>query len=169
MNLLQESVQWTLDNKGNSSGELFQFSFDLSRLLQGEDSDESDGVKQFPRRAALEVERKMEQALNGMFAGMSKAMQRGKEPRDANWKQSFEDSFSRPINRPSFLLKAMETDQDEIDLRVNISRKGIRLDLDIGLGLANMFVARAMDFQGRILEALFQNPVAATAKAAAAE
>ena len=169
LDLLKESVNWSMNNKGKSSGEPFQLTFDLSRLLQGDDAEDSDGVKQFPRRAALEAERKLEQGMNAMFAGLGKAMQRRGEPKDSDFRGEFKKAFQgdQPT-RPSFLLKAMANGQDEIDLRLNISKKGIDLNVEIGRGLADMLVARMMDFQGRLLEMMSKSAAMGNQKPASA-
>ncbi len=136
--LLEDTLSFAEENRrGNVRGEAFRFRFDLSEWLAGDDS--VDGFNQYPRQALLTLERKIDQGIGEMFAEIS-----GRRDQDTG---------SVPA-RPSFFEKALEDGGDEVDVKLLITEQGVNLDVDIGLGVANMMLARMIDLQGRIMDAM---------------
>jgi hypothetical protein len=140
--LLEDTIAFSKTNRQGESrlSPSFQFAFDLSEWMEGED--EAEGFNQYPRQVLVTAERKMNEGLAAMQSVLS-----GGEP---NWP-------AETPQRSSFLEKALERGGDEIDLRIDVSEKGIDLDLDIGLGVANMLMARMLDAQGKIMDAMMNN------------
>jgi hypothetical protein len=171
--LLTELIRYSEENRGSQrrSSEPFQFGFDLSQWLAGDD--DADGFNQLPRQALLNAERKLDAAVARIFSKAGGALEvfderSGKQAeRDGTIAGDIElDPDDRLLSgapiRSSMLLKALKQGGDEVDLRIKLSGEGIDVDLDIGLGIANMLVARMADFQGRAMEMLMQKPAKQT-------
>ncbi len=140
--LLEDTLVYAAENRrsGAVRADTFRFAFDLSEWMEGDE--EVDGFNQYPRQTLLAAERKIDQGLDqmfGMLSGQGRDSMEGLPPRD------------------SFIDKALKRGGDEVDLRVKIDRSGFDLKLDIGLGVANMLVARVIDMQGRVMDAMMSN------------
>ena len=98
-----------------------------------------EGFNQYPRQAMTTLERKIDEGLGAMQGILS-----GGEPGEVR-------------DRGSFIEKALKRGGDEIDMRFNVTKSGIDLDLNIGLGVANMLMARMLDAQGQIMDAMMSN------------
>ncbi|MFK7818618.1 MAG: hypothetical protein AB8G99_07860 [Planctomycetaceae bacterium] len=140
--LLEDTIAFAKTSRQSESrlSPSFQFVFDLSEWMKGED--EAEGFNQYPRQVLVTAERKMNEGLLAMQSVLS-----GGEPK---WPEE------TPA-RSSFLEKALERGGDEIDLRIDVNEKGVDLDLDIGLGVANMLMARMLDAQGKIMDSMMNN------------
>lgn len=156
--LLEESIVFADENRSgaNRTHEPFQFALDLSQWLEGDDEDEDgSGFNQLPRRSLLNAERKFDAAMGQLFsaAGRRNAFD---QRDDGGAPPQIDFDLSASPGRSSMLLKAIEQGGDTIDLRVKVSKSGINLDMEIGLGIANMMLARGIDVQGRAMEMLMQ-------------
>ena len=140
--LLEDTVIYASDNRRGEAAraDTFRFKFDLGEWMKGDD--ETDGFSQYPRQTLLAAERQIDRGVDQLFGMLSG---RGSEGLD-----------NLPP-RDSFIEKALKRGGDEVDLRLRVNRGGIDIDLNIGLGVANMLVARMVDFQGRILDAMMSN------------
>lgn len=139
--LLEDTIAYAEEHRRDAArSEAFYLGFDLSEWLAG--SDEVDGFNQYPRQALMAMEQKMDEGIDRIYAQLSGAG---------------DDEFQPLPQRASFLEKALKRGGDEVDLRLVINKEGVNLKLDIGLGVANMFMARMIDFQGKVMDAMMNN------------
>ena len=140
--LLEDTVAFAQENRRAETrrATTFQFAFDLSEWMEGDD--DVEGFNQYPRQTLITAERQIDKglaAMQVMFSGGNS------------------DNLGEAPDRPSFIEKALKRGGDEIDLKLNVTKEGVDLDLDIGLGVANMLVARLIDAQGQIMDAMMKN------------
>lgn len=140
--LLEDTIAFAEKNRKNETrrASTFQFAFDLSEWMAGDD--DVEGFNQYPRQTLITAERKIDEGL-----AMMQAMLSG---------QGREGDFDVPP-RGSFIEKALKRGGDEIDLKLNVNKEGVELRLDIGLGVANMLMARMIDMQGKVMDAMMNN------------
>ena len=162
--LLEESIVFTAESRsaggrgGVRSHEPLQFTFDLSQWLAGDDDDDSNGFNQLPRKSLLNAERRFDAAISQMFSSKTFSQLEGNGGETLS--RDDVDVFPNDgLERSSMLLKALEQGDGKVDLRVVVSSDGVDVEMDIGLGLANMLLARGIQFQGRAMEALMKRPV----------
>ena len=140
--LLEDTVIYASKNRRSDvvRADTFRFRFDLGEWMRGDD--ETDGFNQYPRQTLLTAERQIDKGIDQMFGMLSGRGTEGLEslpPRD------------------SFIEKALKRGGDEIDFRLKIDGRGVDINLNIGLGVANMLVARLIDMQGRVMDAMMSN------------
>ncbi len=137
--LLEDTVAYSEEHRkdGTRKTSTIQFAFDLGEWMKGDE--DVEGFNQYPRQAMTTLERKIDEGLGAMQGILS-----GGEPGEVR-------------DRGSFIEKALKRGGDEIDMRFNVTKSGIDLDLNIGLGVANMLMARMLDAQGQIMDAMMSN------------
>jgi hypothetical protein len=142
--LLEDTIAFAEENRGAETrrATTFQFAFDLSEWMEGDD--DVEGFNQYPRQTLITAERQIDKGLASMRVMLS-----GGNASDM-------ENVEIPA-RPSFIEKALKRGGDEIDLKLKVTKEGVDLDLNIGLGIANMLVARMIDAQGQIMDAMMSN------------